>query len=103
MNKTVKLPIGIENFEEIRTEGLKGVSAMDFAGAKAMLRIIIGNEAMRFRFLMDSPILEDEEKENYRQLIAIDPEGRQKFSVSDDAMELPAIKKKCKGLLKKFS
>ncbi len=34
---------------------LKGVSAMDLAGAKAMLRTIIGNEALRFHFLMESP------------------------------------------------
>ena len=27
---------------------LKGVSTLDFAGAKAMLRTIIGNESMRF-------------------------------------------------------
>ncbi len=162
MDKKVKLPIGIENFEEIRTEGfyyvdktglikelldswgkvnlftrprrfgkslnmnmlryffeygcdsrlfdgleisaetgycekymgklpvisvtLKGVSAMDFAGAKSMLRTIIGNEAMRFHYLMDSPMLTDGEKENYRQLIAIDSDGRQKFSMSDDAL-----------------
>ena len=138
MNEKVKLPIGIENFEKLRTEGfyyvdktglikelldnwgevnlftrprrfgkslnmnmlrcffeygcnselfeglaiggeadycekymgkfpvisitLKGVSAMDFAGAKAMLRTIIGNEAMRFQYLMDSSKLADDEK-----------------------------------------
>ena len=141
MNQNVKLPIGIENFEKMRTEGfyyidktgfikellenwgevnlftrprrfgkslnmnmlryffeygcngelfegleisrepgycekymgkfpvisitLKGVSAMDFAGAKAMLRIIIGNEALRFHFLSESPKLDDGEKESY--------------------------------------
>lgn len=162
MEQNVKLPIGIENFEEIRTEGfyyvdktglikelldnwgkvnlftrprrfgkslnmnmlryffeygcnrelfdgleisaesgycekymgkfpvisltLKGVSAMDFAGAKAMLRTIIGNEAMRFQCLKDSPKLADDEKENYRQLIMADPAGRQKYSMSDDML-----------------
>lgn len=163
MNEKVKLPIGIENFEEIRTEGfyyvdktgliqelldnwgkvnlftrprrfgkslnmnmlryffeygcesklfegleisnatsylekymgkfpvisvtLKGVSALHFAGAKAMLRTIIGNEAMRFLFLKDSPNLVDEEKARYRQLIAADPNGRQKYAMSDDMLE----------------
>jgi len=162
MNQNVKLPIGIENFEEIRTEGfyyvdktglikelldnwgkvnlftrprrfgkslnmnmlqsffeygcnselfegleisnetdycerymgkfpvisvtLKGVSAMSFDGAKAMLRTMIGNEALRFRFLMESPNLAKEEKESYRQLIATDPDGRQMFSMSDDML-----------------
>ncbi len=162
MNKKVKLPIGIENFEEIRTEGfyyadktglikelldnwgkvnlftrprrfgkslnmnmlryffeygcnselfqglaisretdycekymgkfpvisvtLKGVSAMDFAGAKAMLRIIIGNEAMRFQFLAESPKLSDQEKKKYWQLIELDASGRQKYSMTDDIL-----------------
>ena len=162
MIKTVKLPVGIENFEEIRTEGfyyvdktglikelldnwgkvnlftrprrfgkslnmnmlryffeygcdselfdgleisaetsycerymgkfpvisvtLKGVSAMDFDGAKAMLRTVIGNEAMRFRFLMESSVLAEEEKENYKQLITADPDGCQKFSMPDDIL-----------------
>ena len=65
---------------------LKGVSAMDFAGAKSMLRTIIGNEALRFLFLKESPNLAEEEKESYRQLIATDPQGRQKFSMSDDML-----------------
>ena len=162
MKNKVKLPIGIENFEEIRTEGfyyvdktglikelldnwgkvnlftrprrfgkslnmnmlrcffeyecrrelfegleisaeadycekymgkfpvisitLKGVSAMDLAGAKAMLRTIIGNEALRFHFLMESPKLACEEKENYRQLITADSGGHRKFSMSDDML-----------------
>ena len=162
MNKKVKLPIGIENFEKIRTNGfyyvdktglikelldnwgevnlftrprrfgkslnmnmlryffeygsnsqlfeglaisretdycekymgkfpvisvtLKGVSAMDFAGAKAMLSTIIGNEAMRFQFLIKSPNLTDDEKENYRQLIKADPDRRRKFAMSDDML-----------------
>ena len=162
MNQTVKLPIGIENFEEIRTEGfyyvdktglikelldnwgkvnlftrprrfgkslnmnmlryffeygcnsdlfegleisretgycekymgkfpvisitLKGVSAMEFAGAKAMLRTIIRNEALRFIFLKDSPKLDDEEKSRYRQLIAADPNGHQTYSMTDDML-----------------
>lgn len=162
MNQNIKLPIGIENFEEIRTENfyyvdktgmikelldnwgkvnlftrprrfgkslnmnmlryffeygcnsalfdgleisresgycekymgkfpvisltLKGVSAMDFAGAKAMLRTIIGNEAMRFLYLKDSPKLAGDEKESYRQLIEIDTGGHQKYSMSDDTL-----------------
>ena len=65
---------------------LKGVSAMDYAGAKSMLRTIIGNEALRFLFLKESPELSDEERESYRQLIAFDPQGRQKFSMSDDML-----------------
>ena len=65
---------------------LKGVSAMDFAGAKAMLRIIIGNEALRFSFLKDGSKLDDEEKRRYRQLTAADPNGRQVYSMTDDML-----------------
>ena len=160
MSKKVKLPIGIENFEKLRTEGfyyvdktgfikelldnwgevnlftrprrfgkslnmnmlrcffeygcdselfdgleisrvagycekymgkfpvisltLKGVSAMDFAGAKAMLRTIVGNEAMRFQFLMESTKLSEQEKRKYQRLTDVDVSGRQGFSMSDD-------------------
>lgn len=65
---------------------LKGVSAMDFAGAKAMLRTVIGNEAMRFQCLKDSPKLANDEKESYRKLTEIDKSGRQKYSMSDDML-----------------
>ena len=59
---------------------------MDFLGAKAMLRTVIGNEAMRFLFLKESPGLSEDEKESYRQLAALDSSGRQKFSMSDDML-----------------
>ena len=162
MRKMVKLPIGIENFEKLRTEGfyyvdktimikelldnwgevnlftrprrfgkslnmnmlqyffeygchpelfqdlsisqeksycekymgkfpvisvsLKGVSAMDFEGAKGMLRTVIGREAMRFYFLLESPRLSKEEKEQYRQLIRTGSDSGRKFSMPDDAL-----------------
>lgn len=162
MERTVKLPIGIENFEEIRTEGfyyvdktgfikelldnwgkvnlftrprrfgkslnmsmlqyffeygtrpelfeglvisrekpywekymgkfpvisitLKGADARIFDGAKGMVRTIIGNEAMRFQFLLRSDKLSNEEKEQYKQLIQIDPDARQIFAMPDDVL-----------------
>lgn len=162
MNEKVKLPIGIEDFEEIRTEGfyyvdktglikelldnwgkvnlftrprrfgkslninmlqyffeygcdrrlfedleisretaycekymgnfpvisvtLKGVSARDFNGAKAMLRTIVGNEALRFPFLLNSPELSEQEKKKYRNLTEISANGHRGFSMSDDEL-----------------
>lgn len=162
MNDRVKLPIGIEDFEEIRTEGfyyvdktglikelldnwgkvnlftrprrfgkslninmlqyffeygcdrrlfedleisretaycekymgnfpvisvtLKGVSARDFNGAKAMLRTIVGNEALRFPFLLNSPELSEQEKKKYRNLTEISANGHRGFSMSDDEL-----------------
>ncbi|MCI9067318.1 MAG: AAA family ATPase [Lachnospiraceae bacterium] len=61
---------------------LKGAAAGNYGEALAMLRSIIGDEAMRFEFLLESGRLTDAEKERYRQLIQIDPEGKQEFAMS---------------------
>lgn len=162
MEKTLKLPIGIEYFEEIRTEGfyyvdktglikelldnmgkvnlftrprrfgkslnmsmlryffeygcdsalfdgleisreksycdaymgkfpvisitLKDVCDLHFTGAKNMLRSIIGSEAMRFQFLLESEKLTAEEREQYHQMIRIDTTDRQQFAMPDETM-----------------
>lgn len=161
-NKTVKLPIGIENFYEIRTEDfyyvdktdmirelldnrgkvtlftrprrfgkslnmnmlqyffeygcdkelfrglnisreekyckkymgkfpvisvtLKDTGALDYETAKNMIRSVIGNEAMRFRFLLDSEKLAEEEKEQYRMMIKSGAANNQKFAMPDDVL-----------------
>lgn len=69
----VKLPVGIENFEEIRTEGfyyvgLKDVDGDDFTSAYSMVCSAVGSEALRFQFLLESDRLSETEKEMYRQL-----------------------------------
>lgn len=162
MGKTVKLPIGIEYFEEIRTEGfyyvdktglikelldnrgkvnlftrprrfgkslnmsmlryffeygcdsslfygleisreksycdahmgkypvvsitLKDVCDLNFNGAKNMLRSILGSEAMRFQFLLESDKLSAEEREQYHQMIRIDTTDRRQFAMPDETM-----------------
>ena len=48
---------------------LKTVEGNDYETAASRLRMVIGNEAMRFRFLLDSDELTDEEKMQYRKLI----------------------------------
>lgn len=65
---------------------LKDTGALDYETAKDMLRSILGNEAMRFQFLLKSQQLTKEEKEQYRQLIKIDTTGRQMFSMSDSIL-----------------
>ena len=50
---------------------LKGVEGSDFEGAKACLMELIGQEAKRFSFLLDSNKLDDEDKEMYRSLISL--------------------------------
>ena len=155
MKSVVKLPIGIENFEEIRTEGfyyvdktgmiaellnnwskvnlftrprrfgkslnmnmlkyffsygcnpelfyglsisakkelckkymgkfpvisitLKSVDAPEFHDAKEALCSVIGNEALRFRTLLESDRLSEADKIQYSQLIHLDSSGRQEF------------------------
>lgn len=159
-NVLVKLPIGIENFEEIRTEGfyyidktglikellngwskvnlftrprrfgkslnmsmlkyffeigrdrslfdglqiseekelceqymgkfpvisisLKAVSGMSFEAAKAMLRSVVGNEAMRFQFLLISDKLTELEKKQYFSLIDLNQRGA--YSMPDEVL-----------------
>nr|WP_304970966.1 AAA family ATPase [uncultured Acetatifactor sp.] len=162
MNTTVKLPIGIDNFEEIRTEGfyyvdktgliyelldnwgkvnlftrprrfgkslnmsmlkyffeygcdrrlfegleiakenelcenymgkfpvvsvsLKDAGAGDYKAARQMLCSIIRNEAQRFPFLSKSEMLTKEEKELYKQLIAVGGIGEDAYIMPDNIL-----------------
>ncbi len=162
MHSSVKLPIGIEDFEEIRTEGfyyidktglitellnhwgkvnlftrprrfgkslnmsmlryffsygcdaslfdglaisqetelcekymgkfpvisitLKGVDALEYNDAQAALCSVIGSEALRFQFLLESDRLSIKEKDQYSQLIKIDTSGQQVFHMSKDTL-----------------
>lgn len=64
---------------------LKDVNARDFSLAKRMLCSVIGWEALRFQFLLESDKLSDAEKDSYKQLIHVDTSGQQGFIMSDDA------------------
>ena len=65
---------------------LKGVGASDFKTARALLCSVIGNEALRFLFLLDSSRLSEQEKEMYRKLIHVSPDGPDNFEFSDDVL-----------------
>lgn len=65
---------------------LKDVSGNDYTTALEMLRSVIGREAMRFRFLLDSAEIAPEEKDAYKQLITIDATNQQLFSMSYGAL-----------------
>ena len=58
---------------------LKGVEGLDFEMALASFSYVIGWEADRFRFLLDSEKLSDEDKEQYRALIS-KPVGNDKIN-----------------------
>ena len=58
---------------------LKGVNGSSFETARSTMCSVIGKEALRFRFLLESEQLSYEEKKMYGQLIAIDPQNTQIF------------------------
>lgn len=65
---------------------LKGVDGVNFKTASAAMRNIIGNEALRFEFLLKSDRLSDREKAMYEQLIRIGNENNAIFSMSDSLL-----------------
>lgn len=64
---------------------LKGATGESFEEAKVMLRRIIGKEAMRFRFLLESDRINDTERSQYGALISTDKTGT--FTMSDDLLK----------------
>ena len=60
---------------------LKGATGINYEEAKEMLRYVIGNEAMRFQFLMQSPRLTEIERKRYEALVSIDKGGD--YTMSD--------------------
>lgn len=64
---------------------LKGATGENFEEAKIMLRRIIGKEAMRFQFLLESDKIDDTERSQYKALISTDKSGT--FTMSDDLLK----------------
>ena len=64
---------------------LKGATGENFVEAKEMLRSIIGNEAMRFQFLLHSEQLTEIERKRYEALINIDETGA--YIMSDELLK----------------
>lgn len=65
---------------------LKDINVGSFEAARGMLCSAIGEEALRFRFLLDSERLSDEEKARYAQLIHVDTSGQQGFLMPDEVL-----------------
>ena len=65
---------------------LKGTGASDFETARALMCSVIGNEALRFLFLLDSDRLSEQEKEMYRKLVNVAPDSPDNFDMSDDVL-----------------
>ena len=64
---------------------LKGATGQNFEEARVMLRRIIGKEALRFQFLMQSDRLTETDRIQYRALIAMDTTGA--FTMSDELLK----------------
>ena len=64
---------------------LKGATGESFEDAKVMLRRIIGKEAMRFRFLLESNRIDDAERSQYEALVSMDKTGA--FTMSDELLK----------------
>ena len=62
---------------------LKSVDGLDFYEASAALRTVIGDEAVRLQFLVDSDNLSDIEKERYRALVRMD---KGSYVMQDDVL-----------------
>lgn len=65
---------------------LKSVDGLDYPSALAALRTVIGNEAGRFRFLRESSVLDEDDKNAYNQLVNVEARGNARYSMSDDAL-----------------
>ncbi len=65
---------------------LKGVESVSFKGAYAMLCAVIGQEALRFRFLLESEYLSGEDKEQYARIIRVGTDEEQMFPMAENVL-----------------
>ena len=62
---------------------LKGINGGDYATARSLMCAAIGNEAMRFQFLLEDVNLTSREKQQYQQLVMVDTSGEESFRMPD--------------------
>ena len=65
---------------------LKDVNGNDYSSARAMMCSVIGNEAMRFQYLLDDNTLTERERLQYEQLVQIGGRGEDSFVMSDSIL-----------------
>lgn len=65
---------------------LKSVGGLKYDSAMAALKTVIGNESGRFRFLRESPKLDEDDKNSYNQLVNVEAKGNSKYAMPDDAL-----------------
>ena len=62
---------------------LKSVDGLNFQTALAALKTVIGNEAKGFRFLLESPFLDEKDRTAYERLINVDSQGEASYAMSN--------------------
>ncbi len=65
---------------------LKSVNGPDFESAKSMMSTVIGTEAGRFKFLLGSDRLDEDDKKRYRQLITVASDNMSVYDMSETVM-----------------
>lgn len=62
---------------------LKSVDGLNFQTALAALKTVIGNEAKGFRFLLESPFLDEKDRISYERLINVDSQSEASYAMSN--------------------
>lgn len=62
---------------------LKSVDGLNFQAALAALKTVIGNEAKGFRFLLESPFLDEKDRTAYERLINVDSQSEASYAMSN--------------------
>lgn len=62
---------------------LKSVDGLNFQTALAALKTVIGNEAKGFRFLLESPFLDEKDRISYERLINVDNQSEASYAMSN--------------------
>lgn len=62
---------------------LKSVDGLNFQAALAALKTVIGNEAKGFRFLLESPFLDEKDRISYERLINVDSQSEASYAMSN--------------------
>lgn len=62
---------------------LKSVDGLNFQTALAALKTVIGNEVKGFRFLLESPFLDEKDRISYERLINVDSQSEASYAMSN--------------------
>lgn len=80
---------------------LKGVEGHSFESARAELCTVIGSEAGRFSFLLNSSRLDENDKTNYRMMTNVGKPGEDRFVLTDSVIK-SSLKVLCDLLQKHY-